>query len=55
MPRKKDIKQIDRICKSLKLSKEQRRLLHQEISKQQLTLEEIRDVAKEIKELFPRK
>jgi hypothetical protein len=50
---KDDIKQIDRIVKEEGLSKGQRRLLHEEISGQQLSLEEIRRLAREIKELYP--
>ena len=37
---KKDIKEIDRIVREEGLSKEQRRLLHEEITGQQLTREE---------------
>jgi hypothetical protein len=55
MPRKPDIKQIDRIVKDLRLSKGQRRLLHKAISKEGLSREGIRDIAKEIKELYPNK
>ena len=55
MARKLDIKAIDRIVKDLGLSKEQRRLLHDEITKQGYTLEEILDIAKQIKELYSNK
>jgi len=37
------------------LSRCQRRLLHEEISGHELSLEEIRQIAKEIKELYPNK
>ncbi len=53
--RKDDIKEIDRIVSEEGLSREQRRLLHEEISGQELSLEEIREIAKEIKELYPNK
>jgi len=46
--RKADIKEIDRIVKEEGLSREQRRLLHDEISGQGLTLEEIRAIAKRL-------
>ena len=55
MPRKPDIKAIDKIVKEVKLSKEQRRLLHEEISGQPLSLDEVRQAAKEIKRLYPKK
>lgn len=53
MARKLDIKEIDRIVKEVGLSKAQRRLLHDEITKQALSLEEIRKIAEEIKKLHP--
>ncbi|MCI0463038.1 MAG: hypothetical protein L0Z62_39325 [Gemmataceae bacterium] len=52
---KDDIKQIDRIVREEGLTKGQRRLLHEEISGQQLSLEEIREIARQIKELYPNK
>jgi hypothetical protein len=52
---KKDIKEIDRIVKEEGLSKGQRRLLHEEITGQELSLEEIREIARQIKELYPNK
>jgi hypothetical protein len=55
MTRKQDIKEIDRIVKELELSKGQRRLLHDEISGQELSLEDIREIAKEIKDGYPNK
>jgi hypothetical protein len=53
--KKDDLRQIDRIVKEEGLSKGQRRLLHEEISGQRLSLEEIREIAKEIKRLYPNK
>jgi hypothetical protein len=55
MTRKQDIKEIDRIAKEVDLSREQRRLLQRAITGQNLSLEEVREVAKEIKELYPNK
>lgn len=52
---KEDIKQIDRIVKEEGLSRGQRRILHDEISGQDHSLEEIRQVAREIKKLYPNK
>jgi hypothetical protein len=53
--RKADIREIDRIVREEGLSREQRRLLHDEISGQELSPEEIRKIAKEIKVLYPNK
>lgn len=55
MPRKADIKAIDRIVREIGLSKGQRRLLHDEITKQNYSLEDIRKIAKEIRKLYPNK
>ena len=55
MPRKDDIREIDRIVKEEGLSREQRRMLHDEISGQELSLDEIREIAREIKDLYPNK
>lgn len=55
MARKDDIKEIDRIVKELGLTKGQRQLLHQAITGQGLTSEEIVVVAREIKEDYPNK
>jgi hypothetical protein len=55
MPRKEDIREIDRIVKEEGLSKEQRRLLHEEITGQDLSPAEIREIAREIKDLYPNK
>jgi hypothetical protein len=52
---KQDIKEIDRIVKEEGLSRGQRRLLHEEISGQDYSLEEIREIAREIKNLYPNK
>src|SRR4051812_2142723 len=53
--RKADIKQIDRIAKEEDLSRGQRRMLHDEVEGQGSTLEEIREIAKEIKRNHPNK
>jgi hypothetical protein len=53
--RKADIKAIDRVVQEEGLSREQRRLLHEEITGRQLSLDEIREIAREIKALYPRK
>lgn len=42
--------QIDRIVRDTGLTREQRRRLHDEISRQDLDLDEVREIAKEIKE-----
>ena len=55
MPRKLYIKAIDRIVTELDLTKAQRRLLHDEITKQGFTLEKILEIAKEIKRIYPNK
>ncbi len=55
MAKKLDIKQIDTIVKEEGLSIAQREILHEEITKQGYTLEEIRELAKEIKQLYPNK
>jgi hypothetical protein len=54
MARKVDIKELDRIVREVGLSKAQRRLLHDEITKQNYSLEEIRKIAEEIKRLYPK-
>lgn len=48
--RKDDIKQIDRIAEAVGLDRDQRRRLHDEITKQGLDLSEIEEIAREIKE-----
>jgi len=53
MAKKQDIKQIDRIVKEEGLTMGQREILHEEITKQGRSLEEIREIAKEIKKLYP--
>lgn len=55
MPRKPDIKKIDRIVKELSLSRYQRRKLHDAIAGENFSLEEIRQIAEEIKRLYPKK
>ncbi|MBI3183965.1 MAG: hypothetical protein HYZ28_17655 [Myxococcales bacterium] len=53
-PRKADIKDIDRIVREFNLNKEQRRILHDEITGQNLSLEQIREIAEEIAKGFPK-
>jgi len=56
MARKADLKQIDRIAREVGgLTKGQRELLHREITKQRYSLDEIKQIAKDIKELYPNK
>ncbi len=54
MARKPDIKQVDRIVRDLELNRDQRRLLHDEITKQDLSIEEIRAIAEDIAQQFPK-
>ena len=53
MARKLEIKAIDRIVREVGLSRAQRRLLHDEITRQNLSLKKIREIAEEIKERHP--
>jgi RHS repeat-associated protein len=53
--RKPDIKAIDRVAKELKLSRGQRRMLHDEISGQGLSMREIKDIALDIARNNPNK
>ncbi len=55
MARKLDIKAINRIVEQVGLTKAQRRLLHDEITKQVYSLEEIREISEQIKKLYPNK
>lgn len=59
MPRKADIKLVDRVVKEFHLSKGQRRLLHGEIQRSKigrdLIPEKIRELAAEIVKLYPNK
>ena len=55
MTRKRDIKQIDAVVRKLKLSKEQRELLHQVIHGESLTFRQLMEVAKGIQEDYPKK
>jgi hypothetical protein len=55
MAKKLDIQQIDRIVQEEGLTIGQRDLLHREITKQGYTLDEIREIAKEVKERYPNK
>jgi len=52
--RKSDIQEIDRIAKEFDLSREQRRILHDEITGRSLSIDEIREIAKEISEQMPK-
>jgi hypothetical protein len=52
---KRDIKQIDRIVKEEGLTQGQRELLHRAITREEYSLEEIREIAREIKDLYPNK
>jgi uncharacterized membrane protein YebE (DUF533 family) len=54
MARKSDIKQIDRIVKEVGLNRNQRRLLHDEITGQDLSLDEIADIARDIALRIPK-
>jgi len=55
MARKRETQEIDRICGEEGLSRGQRELLHREITRQHYTLDEIRAIAREIKQLYPGK
>jgi RHS repeat-associated protein len=54
MARKSDIKQVDKIVRKLNMSKEQRRLLHDEITRQDLTIDEIMEIAHDIMKHMPK-
>ena len=53
--RKADIKAIDEIVKRVGMTRPQRRLLHDDITGMNYTLEEILEIAKLIKEMYPNK
>jgi hypothetical protein len=53
MARKPAIKEVDRIVKEVRLTKKQRRLLHDEITGQNHSLERIREIAENIKKYYP--
>lgn len=59
MPRKPDLRMIDCVVKELGISRELRRLLHDEMAKrkldQDLSEDEVREIAKEIQCLYPNK
>lgn len=55
MSRKRDIKQIDAAVRKLRLSKEQRELLHRAIHGEKLTYRELLEEAKAILEDYPNK
>jgi hypothetical protein len=54
MVRKRDIKLIDDVVRTLKLSKEQRNLLHQAIHGQEFSRKDILEIAREIKRDYPK-
>jgi hypothetical protein len=54
MARKPDIKQVDRIVRDLGLNKDQRRILHDDITGQELSIDEIREIAQEIAKQMPK-
>jgi len=54
--RKADLRQIDRIANEVGgLTPVQRQILHRWISKKNLPLNEIKELAKQVKELYPNK
>jgi hypothetical protein len=55
MAKKRDIKLVDDIVRKLRLSQEQRNLLHRAVNKQNLTYREILEEAKGILEDYPNK
>ncbi|MDD4889092.1 MAG: hypothetical protein PHU85_04115 [Phycisphaerae bacterium] len=55
MVRKNDIRLIDTVVRIAGLSREQRRLLHREISGQDLSYRQILEQARDIKKQYPRK
>jgi hemolysin activation/secretion protein len=55
MAKKSDIRKIDWLVKKYGLSLNQREILHEEITGQSLSLEEIEEIAKQIKKLYPNK
>jgi hypothetical protein len=55
MARKRDIKLVDDIARRLKLSEDQREMLHNAIHDQNLTYRQILEVAKDILEDYPNK
>ena len=55
MTRKVDIKLVDSVVRKLRLSRDQRKLLHRAIHGQALSYREIMELAKEIERDYPRK
>ena len=55
MVRTDDIRQVDSVVRKLKLSKEQRKLLHRAIRREKLTYRQLLELAQAILEDYPRK
>lgn len=55
MSRKRDIKLVDEVARRLKLSKEQRRLLHLVVTGQGFGFREIEEIGRDIKQDYPNK
>ena len=55
MVRKDDIKQMDSIVRKLGLTQDQREFLHRAIRGENLTYREILEVARQLKQEYPRK
>ncbi|MFP4139276.1 MAG: hypothetical protein ACOCVI_00805 [Planctomycetota bacterium] len=55
MVRKRDIKMIDEVVHRLGLSRQQRRLLHRQITGRKLTYREIVEEARDVLRDFPKK
>ena len=55
MTSKRDIRQVNAVVRKLRLSKEQRRLLHEELRGQDLTHAEILERARDIRRDYPGK
>jgi RHS repeat-associated protein len=55
MGRKADIKDIDKIVNKTGLNKDQRRILHDEITGQDLSLDEIAEIARDIAQRMPKR
>jgi hypothetical protein len=55
MVRKNDIKLIDSVVRKLKLSRDQRQLLHEIIDRPNMTYQEIMELAREIRQDYPNK
>jgi hypothetical protein len=55
MPRKRDTRQIDFVMRKFGLFRGQRHKLHDEITRMNMSLKEILEKAREIKNLYPEK